>query len=462
MPALESVEVPLSAPPANHTDSAYLESLSTRMGIPPVVADDAPPPAVVPPVPVEPGQKVADPVVQKTDRQEPQVRIENKTLKQQVADYEKRVADYEAKLAKMTELETSVTEFKTLSERTAEEKKAIEEAYRNEAAAFPVEQLDNLPEVRAAVDRFQTVASKLLPEYISDTRDDSDPDIRFDFNSLTGAQKSALGQYIDQWEDQEFDGKDSPAVRAETQRALISLMAKTIGVNPKKFVTENFRNTEMDLLPKSHPVFEHLRNNLRPFVMERRAMQAARTAAQADSKGSLGKLIQERVGNTRTLFSNVGVGLKGEALDAAIARAPENPVLQSMKLLSAHPDLLAEMEEAMEHEVTLNGHLRPQYDLAEDDPGTRTSKAQAFNIRMGKRAAYAPMAEPLMKALVRTQAQLVAEKAARAAAEAEAAKTRIQTEPGDGSLGDTTTVVATEEDTYLKRIQEMAAKPTRR
>ncbi len=463
MPALEQVVVPDTAAPATPTDPDYLAGLSTRMGIP----DE-----VVPPVPevVKQGpptkapSQIEEPVVTPPptrQREEPAIRIENKTLKTKVEEYEKELAELRAKAARLPELETSVTEFKTLAERTAEEKKKLDEAYRNEASAFPVELLDDLPEVQTARQSFEEAGRGLFPEYLSDLNDDSDPDVRMDFGALTPAQRSAVGQYIDQWENMEYNSKESPTVRAETQRALISLIAKTLKVNPNKFITENFRGHEFDMLPKSHPVYQHLRSSLKPFVEQRQRLNMAREQARTKAKDSLSQVISTRINNTKTLFSNVGVGLSGEALDAALAKTPDSPVLRTMKLLQDHPDLMEEVKTNMEHEATLNGVFRPHYDFVEDDPSERTAKAQAANLRIGRRAAFAPVAEPLMKALIRTQEKLAESERLRAAAEAEASKTRIQAEPGADGYGDTTHSMDPEADEYLQRIERLAAQRNR-
>ncbi len=461
MPALEQVVIPDSPSPSTPTEPDYLAGLSNRLGIP----DEVVPPVEEVKVVSEPA-KVVPPVVDPVTpppsrREEPAIRIENKTLKKQVEDYEKELADLRAKAARLPELETSVTEFKTLAERAAEEKKKLDEAYRNEAAAFPAELLDDLPEVQTAKQGFDAAARSLFPEYLSDLNDDSDPDVRMDFGALSPAQRSAVGGYIDQWEDMEYSSKDSPTVRAETQRALISLIAKTLKVNPAKFVTENFRGHEFDMLPKSHPVYQHLRASLKPFVEQRQRLNMAKEAARTQAKTSLSQVISTRVNNTKALFSNVGVGLSGEALDAALAKTPDSPVLKTMKLLQDHPDLMEELKTNMEHEATLNGVFRPHYDFVEDDPGERTAKAQAANLRIGRRAAFAPVAEPLMKALLRTQEKLAESERLRAAAEAEASKTRIQAEPGTEGYGDSTTSTDPDADEYMQRIERLAAQRTR-
>lgn len=445
-------------------DADFLAGLGTRLGAPPAAPDDPVVPArepepVAPVDPKKPDPAKPDPV--KQERPEAAQRIKSKELEAKIAEYEKELTDLREKSGKLPELETSLTEFKTLAEQETAARKKLEEAYRNEAAAFPHELIHDIPEVKAAHEKFRDAGSVLFPEFISDMEDDMDPDVRFDPGALTDPQRASVARYLDQYEEQEFRSKETPAVRAETQRALISAIAKTIGVNPGKFNAENFRGTELDMLPKTHPVYKHLRSSLRPFLEERARYFSAQDVAKGKAQESLSTVIGTRVSNTKAMYKNTGVGLEGEALAEALSNTPDSPVLQAMQVLQGHPDLMEELKTNMEHESSLNGIFRPTLDMVEVDPQERTAKATAANLRIGMRALHAPMAGPLMKALTRANAEIIELKKLKEVAEAEASKTRIQSEAGGGGAGGDELDAEEGGDPYLAGIEEQLKRRNR-
>lgn len=440
-PSFTSVVVPDEAPPGNPVDPDFLTHLSDRLGAPP---EGSPPPPQVPVIPqgepVTPASPVvpaAEPVVPKTPvttepgpPRETAVRIENKELKTRLETYEKELAELREKAGKLPELETSLTETRTLAEQREAERLKLESAYRNEVTTVPEALLDEIPEFVEARGRFEEKAKVLFPEYVSDPDDDADPDIPFRFQNLPQPYVHSLGGYLDQYESTLAEPNQIAA--AETRRALISSMAKVMGVRPEKFVTEAFRGKDFEFLPKTHPVYKHLRGSIEPFLQQRDAMNRVRGEALKNSEASVQKAASGRIDNTRQLFKNFGVSLSGEELDQALAKAPDNITLQAVKALQGHPDLLEEVKANLEHEAIVNGHFRPVLDIHDLDPASRTAKADATRARIGKRAAYAPIVEPLIKLLLRNQSKLTELEKAKAEAEAEAARARANTEPGAG------------------------------
>ena len=172
----------------------------------------------------------------------------------------------------------------------------------------------------------------------------------------------------------------------------------------------------------------------------RRAFTAAREEAMSKATESLGAAVTQRTSAVKREWSEQGVGLTGEALTAALAKNPESTTLKAMKLLEAHPDLVTELQQQADLEALATGHLRTHLDLVEIDPKERTAKASALNNRLRQRALNAPLVEPLKKLVLRMAEEREALLKKVAAAEAEASKTRIQSEAGGvaggGSGGD--------------------------
>jgi hypothetical protein len=402
-------------------------------------------PPVAPATPVTPSQETQAPKVPAAPAVEPPaprtqpepgpvkeaaVRIENKELKTRLETYEKELAELREKAGKLPELETSLTETRTLAEQREAERLKLETAYKNEVTRVPEEILEEVPEFREARTQFEDRAKNLFPAYITDPTDDDEVDVPFNFQNLPKASVSAVGQYLDEYEDSLTAKNQEEA--SMTRQALISAMASVMGVKPGKFVAKPFRGGEFNFLPKSHPVFQHLFKSVEPFLQQRAKMNQIRSEALQNSEGSVQKAVSGRIENTRLLFKNFGVSLNADELDQALTKTPDNITLQAMKALQGHPDLMAEIKDNLEHEANVNGHFRPVLDIHDLDPNSRTAKAQAAMGRIGKRAGYAPIVEPMMKLLLRTQAKLAELEKAKAEAEAEASRARMNTEAGGG------------------------------
>lgn len=210
----------------------------------------------------------------------------------------------------------------------------------------------------------------------------------------------------------------------------LSLLAKTIGVPESSFVTKVIDGAEYLALPPSHPVYKHLKNSIGQFVEARQKLNEVKRSAADNVKQTISSVAGKRIENTRTFLREAGVGLTGEDLKTALARQPQNPILQAMEVLQEHEDLVSELRQEQDLEVALNGVFRPQFDIAEDDPVEHTRLANAHLQRVGRRVIHAPLAGPLMKLTVR-QKQLIAEQAKRIAElTAEVEASARQGEPG--------------------------------
>ena len=415
-------EVPLTeaAPPVERDYSALAEKLGVDLGVAP--------PADTPPVPGEPTKEVTPPVpsAEPTGKDYARKRVEEREWKQK---YEALQAEYEPVKSKLPELESQLVETKTLAEQRAAKLKEIEEAYRNEAEAFNPDLINELPEVREAQSKFNSMAANLFPVDLSNP-DNDEPDLRFDPAALTPDKSAVVRTMLDHWEKAEFSSEMSSARRAEIQHVSLSHIAAQIGVPSSAFDIKEIDGKEYPLLSTRHPVYKHLKASVRPFIAARQEVGAVQAAAAEKKQESLTSIVRTRADNTRKLFRDVGVGLTGEALQTALAKTPDNVNLKAMKLLEAHPDLVAELNANMEAEAALNGHFRPQLDLTDTDLSARNKAAQAHLTRIGQRAVNAPLA-PVLKSLVLKQdAEIGALKEKIKALEEEASRTRIQAEPG--------------------------------
>lgn len=356
-------------------------------------------------------------------------RIEQSQLTKELDAARARIAELEGLSGKLPALESSLVETKSLAEQRAQELESLRAAYKNEAEAFTPDLIAEIPEVRKAQANFEEQASGLFPFDLADSRSD-EPEIRFNAGSLGNAKMNQVVDMINRWEQEEFSSQADPKMRSDIQHVVISNIAKLIGVDADRFVTREIGNAEYEVLPPSHPVYQHLKKSIRPFVEARQKVTMAQTQAAQNGKESLKHVFQQRVSNTKKLFSETGVGLTGDTLKEALSKDPDNHTLQVMRLFEAAPDLLQELQGNVELEASLNGHLRPHLDLAEIDPGERTKVAQTHMRRVGQRAVNAPLAEPLKKLALRQQIQIAELQMKLAKVEAEATKTRRQADPG--------------------------------
>lgn len=423
MADIEITEIPVSAPSADITplENDFLGGLSARLNLPDEaspVEGDAPPPVVETPVPAV-----------KSDRPEARDRIAAKELKQKVEAYEKELEELRPLRTRVTELDTSLTETKTLAEQRAAERDTLEKAYRNEAEFLPDTVINELPEVREAMAAYNKAERSLFPATLNDPTQ-GEPVKRFDPAKLNGAEGQRVAELIKKWEHEEFASTSPPDYRADVQHIIVSHIAKILGVNSENFIEKTVGGQIYNVIPPTHPVYNQIAMNLNPYVEARNAAQEVRQTAAAKAQESVGTIVTQRVENSRKMFADMGVTLQGDALKSALAASPDNVTLKALSLLHEHEDLTQELRDATELELMANGHLRPNFDLSETDPKARTEKANALKARIGLRAINAPLATPLKKLVIRQAAKLAEMGVKLAAAEAEASKTRQQSEPG--------------------------------
>lgn len=433
--------------PTNAEDVTNVEDIAARLGISlDTPVDNTPPPADAgsagePPVPA--GDKPAPekpPVSSNAEGAARRVAEKNKQkeLTQELETTRARLQELEALSAKLPEVEKREAEFRTLAEQREADLKAYTERYQNEVNTLDPALLPEIPEVRAAQDRYNEVAAKFIPEDISNPNDD-EMEMRVNPANLSDRQLSDIKQQIAYWKQQEFDSKSDPGSRAMAQLIAISNIAATLGVDPNKFTPKAFGKTEYNVIPTSHPVYQHLKTHIRQLVDAQQQVAKANQSAMEGKVQALETVKSGRMTNTKKMMEQVGLGLTGEALDAALQKSPDNMLLQTMKALEGEPELFGELKKEMEMEILVNGHMRPHLDLVDPDPKAYHQKAQAMYTRIGQRAIHAPLTLPLMKLTLKQRSRIEELQTELEAVKAERDKTLIQNEPGGlGSAGAST------------------------
>jgi hypothetical protein len=389
-------------------------------------ADDTPPPA-------------ADPKPKSPNAEAAAKRVAEKTAQAELEAARARVAELEAIANRLPDVERQMTEFKTVAEQRAEALKKHEERFKNEVDHLDPHVVYELPEVKQAQQNFGQVASKFLPVDLSNPAD-GEPDIRFDRRKLTDADDNAIIQNVQVWEREEYNSQADPHRRASIQHIALSNIAKRIGVDVKHFSPLVIDGTEYNVLSPNHPVYQHLKQSVRPYVEAGLALRSTLNAAQTSQAETMKGVVAQRVGNTKKMFGDAGLGLTGDALKAARAQRPDSPLLQTMELLENDPELLAELKENIEVEAAVNGYYRPVLDLTETDLEARDKAAQTYMARIGQGRINAPIAPVAMKLAAKLQKKLADTEAKLAEAIAERDKFLVNAEagPSGGGVGDPT------------------------
>jgi len=431
LPELEEVPVQSSAD-SQPFATDFLTSLGASLNLP----DDEPPierdvePAT--PVSKEPETTLPPPV--KPDRPEARKRIEEKEMRTKLTEYEKELEELRPLRTRVTELDTSLLETKTLAEQRAAEKKLLEDAYRNEVEVLPDVVINELPEVQEAMTAYNRAERELFPTYLNDPSV-GEPLKKLDVTKLNGPDGVKVADLIKRWEHEEYESKADPDYRSAVQHVVVSHIAQILGVNTDNFMETSIGGKIFNVIQPTHPVYQKIAMGLTPYVEARNNAIYTRTGAQAKAQEVVGSVVTQRIANSRKMFSDLGVTLQGDELKSALSRSPDNTTLRALSLLHSHSDLAQELLDNTELELLANGHFRPNLDLAETDPQARTTKANALKARIGMRAAFAPMVTPLAKLTVRQEATIAELKTKLAAYEKDASKDRTQIEPG-GAIGD--------------------------
>ena len=354
-------------------------------------------------------------------------RIAQKEWRQKYEEAQARLSELEPLQQRVPELETSVAEQRILAEQRAEEIKKLSEAYRNEAAAVDPSLVFEVPEVREAKERLSAAEASFFPPDLSDVHE---AEIRFDASKLSSATLGNVGNAIKLWEKQEYDSNESSGFRSKAQWIALSNIAKYMGVSDEAFDDMELNGTNYRVIRPAHPVYRHLKTSVRDYSQRSMEFNRTRESALTNQQETAKGVVSQRVSNTKKLYNDTGVGLTGEALKTAMSKTPDSLNLKVMALLENEPELLRELQDNVEAEASLNGHLRPQLDFLDPDPSARTAAATALMRRTGQRAINAPLADPLKK-LVLKQADAMAELRKKIQElEAENARSLIQSEPG--------------------------------
>ncbi len=339
-----------------------------------------------------------------------------------------RVAELEAASARIPEIEASLVETRTLAEQREVELKTYKDRYQNEVNTLDPALVYEAPLVQEAQAKYNTVSATLFPTDISNP-DNEEPDRRFDIRSLDNPTIELLQGQLRKWE--EYEGMDLNAnLKADAQHVVLSNIAAAIGVDKNTFIQKTVNGQTYNVISPTHPVYKHLRTQIRPFVAARLEVEAAKAAVSAERVTAMQGIVGTRVTNSRNMVESVGVGLTGPALDAVLQKNPDNAFAKVMKVIESDAELMAELKTNIDTEVAVNGHFRPQLDLTETDPTARTQTAQTYLQRIGLRTIHGAMAPVVMKKLLSVAAENAQLKIDLAAAQAEANRTLIQSEPG--------------------------------
>lgn len=347
----------------------------------------------------------------------------------ELAELRAKLAELQTKADMVPDLETKYVETKTLAEQREIELEEHRKRYKNEVETLNPQLISEVPEVRAAQERYNSIASGLFPVDISNPLAD-EADLRFDPNSLTPEQATTITNMLNRWEKEELNSSAPANHRAQVQHIVLSNIAAAIGVDPSKFQEINVGGAPYNVIPPSHPVYQHLKSSVRPFINARREFNQTQEQAKASVLESGKTIVGGRVANTKKMFADSGLGLTGESLKASLAKSPDSEFLKAMTLVDADPELLAELQENIEAESATNGYFRPTLDLFEPDLKARDTAAQAHMRRIGRRVLHGALGPVLLKkalkqdALIREKDELIAK------LQAEAEKTLIQAEPG--------------------------------
>lgn len=396
----------------------------------PVVVDNTPPPTDAPDTPAVVDPATPPPVTPSADKgpnaSAAARRVAEKKENEELIELRRKLAELEPKLP---DLETKAVEYKTRADQLEAEAKELRDRYQNEVNSMDPALVSEVPVVREAYNKYNDAASRLFPVDISNPADD-EPDMRFDPSSLTPEKNNIVRAMIDRWAQEEFQGKGAPKDRADVQHVVLSNIAAAMGVDKEKFQTKVINGQEYQVIHPSHPVYKHLKQEIRPFVQARQAVAAAEEEARGGRMESMKSVVGTRVQNTKKMIRDAGVGVTGDDLKNALATNPESATLRTMSLLESEPELLQELRDAIETEAAINGHFRPQLDLLDTDVKARNTAAQTYLTRIGLRAVNAPMAPVLMKLSLKQQAKISDLQAEIEKLKEENSRTLIQAEPG--------------------------------
>lgn len=424
------------APPAENTPPPAEKPPETDAGAPP-----AAPPAVRPPS----GESTPTGAAR---------RVQDKNLAKELEETRAKVAELESLQTKYAELETKSTEFRTLAEQREIDLKRHQDRFKNETSVLDESLLAEMPEVQSTLEQFNQVAQTFFPKDVSDPSQD-EADRRFSPTSLTHKHLQIVDNQLSSWREAEEKSGQNPAHSADVQHIAISNIARLIGVSEDSFVPKVVAGKEYQVLRPSHPVYRHLKEKVPAYVGAQTAFEQAKVKGRTDRQAALQDVISNRRNNTSKMYTDSGVGLTGEALQKALERTPENPILHAMKLAEGDPELLSEIKQNVELETSLNGVFRPHLDLAETDLDARQQASMAHMTRIGQRAVLAPLALPIMKLARKQAAELAAVRDELAKLKAENERYTHQAEPGGvpaaaGAPGEVKP--AGEFDSYLDKI----------
>lgn len=388
---------PETPPPASNADNItallaaaekFTETPAPDLTLPP---DIPPPPPVTPPA----GETTPAPVKTKDDYAKERIaQRENKT-----AELTSRITEMETQLAELRNArEAAETEKTRLAEAlAAEERKLKEVDERWKKDTEPVFNPDELPEVQTVANIFHTGMQDFIPADLSG--EDEKP--RYvNRDEIIQKHGRSLVQHIENFIKIEQNPNFSPEKKGHYHHALISLIAKDIGVDKNAFESGDLEGEEFGFLSPRHSVFGHVKARLANMARSWVTLQSARQKAFTDHEGSLTGVFDTRMRRSEEAFRSAGITDSDDEINNRLKRDPNDAVALIMKEIKGREDLLKKFNEVVREEAATNASARPHVEVFEKDPAKRNTLLKLRSEKLAKRAVYAPLHEMSIPTLI--------------------------------------------------------------
>lgn len=387
-------EVPV---PANAGRTSMADLAKTFMQENP--PDDAPvvPAETTPPV-VENTEKPTEPVPVKPTGAAARLDQQKAELKRQA---EEQKAAWEKEKAAWDEerkgLAGRLTEFETLAEQRAREKEEALNLYKNESSLLDVDPMQLAP-VKEAAMAANNALKRFLPTDLSATDESPHPVNVGDFLSNN---MSTLNDAVRDWQELAGAANMPAAGKGKLQHLILSNLGTALGIDERHFSEEVINGQNLKLLNPGHPAFQQMKNHMPDLVERTKTFKDLRDGAQSAPVETARQVITNRKNESVQAMRQRGIGLTGDALQQELRKRPEDPNLLLMSIAEKDPQLLKEIDDEVEVNAILDGHMRRKFDIPELDPAARDKTGRMLQQRFEDRARNAPLVKPLQKAFVR-------------------------------------------------------------
>lgn len=402
MPDSTTLSPPASAapdagnPPADDafSEAAILErKLGLKLDAPPAAepVKTDPVPAGDPPKtePVNPNHAAAARRVEGKHAQNKALEEAQARLKQLEDENKTRLAELESTRAKVAEIENLKS--------GVEAKLTETEQWYREKEVIPKVDLHQLPEVKAAHERWAQGGYVFLPNDIST---DGESAMRLKPEQLGEERLKYITGIVDAWAKTDANDAISSLDRQNGQHVQLTNIALALGVGKNHLTSEvEHQGKRYAVIDPTHRVYRHLSRYIADYAAQKAAYVDTVKKAHETIFDSAGKITRQRTNESAERYRAAGLGLSGADLTAALAKDPGNPTLRIMKA-AEEAGLADEVKTAIEREAHLNGHRRFSVEPVEADPQKRTALAQALHERDQARLAAAPLNGVTQKLLI--------------------------------------------------------------